>query len=54
MRRYFRGKTASELKNSNNEDKLKMEIRNGINDKILSNSKIRDISFDQFDIIEQN
>lgn len=54
LRRYFRGKTAAELKNSNNEDKLKMEIRNGINDKILSNSKIRDISFDQLDIIEQN
>ena len=54
LRRYFRGKSASELKNSNNEDKLKMEIRNGINDLILSNSKIRDISFDQLDVIEQN
>lgn len=54
LRRYFRGKTAAELKNSNNEDKLKMEIRNGINDKVLSGSKIRDISFDQLDVIEQN
>ncbi|MCQ2591482.1 MAG: flagellar basal body-associated FliL family protein [Treponema sp.] len=54
LRRYFRGKTAAELKNSNNEDKLKMEIRNGINDKVLSNSKIRDVSFDQLDVIEQN
>ena len=54
LRRYFRGKSASELKNSNNEDKLKMEIRNGINDLILSGSKIRDISFDQLDVIEQN
>ena len=31
-----------------------MEIRNGINDLILSGSKIRDISFDQLDVIEQN
>ena len=54
QRRYFRGKTAAELKNSNNEEKLKMEIRNGINDKVLSSSKIRDISFDQLDVIEQN
>ncbi len=54
LRRYFRGKSAAELKNSNNEDKLKMEIRNGINDLILSGSKIRDISFDQLDVIEQN
>ena len=54
LRRYFRGKTAAELKNSNNEEKLKMEIRNGINDKVLSTSKIRDISFDQLDVIEQN
>lgn len=54
LRRYFRGKTAAELKNSNNEEKLKMEIRNGINDKVLSGSKIRDISFDQLDVIEQN
>ena len=54
LRRYFRGKTAAELKNSNNEEKLKMEIRNGINDKVLSSSKIRDISFDQLDVIEQN
>ena len=54
LRKYFRGKTAAELKNSNNEEKLKMEIRNGINDKVLSSSKIRDISFDQLDVIEQN
>ena len=54
MRRYFSGKTAAELKNVDNEDKLKMEIRNGINDKVLSGSKIRDVSFDQKDVIEQN
>ena len=54
LRRYFSGKTAAELKNVDNEDKLKMEIRNGINDKVLSGSKIRDVSFDQKDVIEQN
>ncbi|MBR5401542.1 MAG: flagellar basal body-associated FliL family protein [Treponema sp.] len=54
LRQYFRSKTAAELKNANNEGKLKMEIRNGINDKVLSSSKIRDISFDQLDVIEQN
>jgi len=54
LRKYFRGKTAAELKNANNEDALKIEIRNGINDKILSGSKIRDVSFDQLDVIEQN
>ena len=54
LRRYFRGKTAAELKNPNNDEKLRMEIRNGINDKVLSSSKIRDVSFDQLDVIEQN
>lgn len=54
LRRYFRGKTAAELQNENNKEKLKMEIRNGINDKVLSASKIRDIRFDQLDVIEQN
>lgn len=54
LRKYFRGKTAAELLNSNNEEKLKMEIRNGINDNVLSSSKIRDISFDQLDVIEPN
>lgn len=54
LRVYFRGKTAAELKNVNNEEKFKIEIRNGINDKILSKSKIRSISFDQLDVVEQN
>ena len=52
LRRYFRGKTKAELSNPNNEDKLKMEIRNGINDKVLSSSKVRDIQFEQLDVIE--
>ncbi|MCQ2575493.1 MAG: flagellar basal body-associated FliL family protein [Treponema sp.] len=54
LRQYFRSKSSVDLRNPNNEDRLKMEIRNGINDKVLSNSKIREISFDQLDVIEQN
>lgn len=52
LRRYFRGKTKAELSKPNNQDQLKMEIRNGINDKILSSSKVRDIQFEQLDVIE--
>lgn len=54
LRRYFSGKTASELKNVNNEENLKNEIKNGINDKILSSSRIRNVVFEQKDVIEQN
>lgn len=54
LRRYFSGKTASELRNTNNEDALANEIKNGINDKILSSSRIRDVKFLQKDVIEQN
>lgn len=54
LRRYFNGKTASELRNANNEDALENEIKNGINDKILSSSRIRDVVFLQKDVIEQN
>ena len=54
LRRYFRSKTAAELKNANNEEKLRIEIKNLINDKVLSSSKIRNISFDQLDVIDPN
>ena len=36
-----------------NEQKLKIELRNAINDEILSSSKIKDVSFQQLDVIEQ-
>ena len=49
LRRYFSGKTAAELRNTNNEDALENEIKNGINDKILSSSRIRDVVFQQKD-----
>lgn len=52
LRRYFTEKTIEELK-PNNEDRLKIELRNAINDEILSNSKIRDVSFQQLDVVEQ-
>lgn len=52
LRRYFRQKTIAELK-PQNEAKLKIELRNAINDEILSNSKIRDVSIQQLDVIEQ-
>ena len=54
LRRYFSGKTAAELRNTNNEDALENEIKNGINDKILSSSRIRDVVFQQKDVIQQN
>ena len=52
LRRYFTEKTIAELK-PQNEQKLKIELRNAINDEILSTSKIRDISFQQLDVLEQ-
>jgi flagellar FliL protein len=52
LRRYFTEKTVEEL-GPRNEEKLRIEIRNYINDDILSNSKIRDIKFLQLDVVEQ-
>jgi len=52
LRRFFTEKTASELK-PQNEDKLRIEIRNTINDDILSTSKIKDVRFLSLDVIEQ-
>ena len=54
LRKYFRSKSASELKVAENEAKFKIEIKNGINETVLSSSKIRSISFDQLDVFEQN
>ncbi|MBQ9238547.1 MAG: flagellar basal body protein FliL [Treponema sp.] len=52
LRHYFAGKTAAELR-PQNEERLKIEIRNAINDEILSSSKIRDVALLQLDVIEQ-
>ena len=53
LRRYFTQKTAAELK-PQNEENLKIEIRNAINDTILSSSKIKDVRFMQMDVIQSN
>lgn len=50
LRSFFNRKTVAELKN---EEKIKIEIRNAINDNILSKSKIRDVRFTQYEIVEQ-
>ncbi|MCR5401779.1 MAG: flagellar basal body-associated FliL family protein [Treponema sp.] len=52
LRRYFTEKTIQQLK-PQNEQKIKIELRNAINDEILSSSKIKDISFLQLDVLEQ-
>ena len=51
LRRYFTQKTAEELA-PQNEENLKIEIRNAINDSILSSSKIKDVRFMQLDVIK--
>ena len=54
LRRYLNGKSASDLRNASNEETLANEIKNGINDKILSSSRIRKVEFMQKDVIVQN
>ena len=49
LRSYFQNKTVAELKQ---EEKIKIEVRNEINNNILSKSKIRSVIFTQYDIIE--
>lgn len=49
LRHFFMGKTSAEL-SPKNEDNLGMEIRNGINDFILSSSKIRAVDIKSLDI----
>lgn len=51
LRRYFNGKTSSEIININNEDVLENEIKNGLNDNVLSSGRIRDVVFQQKDIL---
>lgn len=51
LRRYFTAKSMLELK-PQNEGNLKIELRNAINDEILSNGKIHDVMFSKLDILE--
>jgi Flagellar basal body-associated protein len=48
LRSYFQHKTGPELRN---EEKIKIEIRNSINDNILSGSKIKDVKFIRYEIV---
>ena len=52
LTQYFTQKTSEDLR-PQNEENLKIEILNGINDSILSSSKIKDVRFMQFDVIKQ-
>lgn len=54
LRRFFSGKKASDLRDIKKEDELENEIKNGINDKILSSGRIRDVVFQQKDVIGGN
>lgn len=51
LRNFFTRKTAEEL-GPQNEENLKLEIRTGINDTILSSSRIKDVRFMTLDVIQ--
>ncbi len=50
LRSFFSRRTASELRR---EEKIKIEIRNEINDNILANTKIKGVRFTRYDVVEQ-
>jgi flagellar FliL protein len=52
VRRYFANKLAEDLK-PENEEKLKQEIKEQINKRLLENARIRDITFTKLDVMEQ-
>jgi flagellar FliL protein len=52
LRRYFSERTVEDLK-PQNEEILRQQIRDQINDDILSNSRIRDVRFTTKDVVEQ-
>ncbi len=52
LRRFFSEKTYEELK-PQNEEILRQQIRDQINDDILSNSRIRDVRFTKKDVVQQ-
>ena len=51
LRKYFSSKRIADLK-PHNEDMLKLEIKNDIND-ILTSSSIKDVRFLKFEVVEQ-
>ena len=50
LRSYFQSKTVAELKQ---EEKIKIEIRNEMNDNVLTRNKIKDVLFTKYEIVEQ-
>lgn len=52
LRRFFSEQTVEELK-PQNEELLRQQIRDQINDDILSNSRIRDVRFTGKDVVQQ-
>lgn len=50
LRSYFQSKTVAELKQ---EEKIKIEIRNEMNDNVLTRNKIKDVRFTKYEIVEQ-
>lgn len=52
LRRFFSEKTYEELR-PQNEEVLRQQIRDQINDDILSNSRIRDVRFTKKDVVQQ-
>jgi flagellar FliL protein len=51
VRRYFAGKYADELK-PENEERLKLEIKETLNKRYLETARVRDITFTKFDVME--
>ena len=49
LRSYFQSKTVQELRQ---EEKIKIEIRNKMNDNVLTKTKIKDVRFTKYEIIE--
>lgn len=52
LRRFFSMQTIDDLK-PNREEELRINIRNGLNDEILSNARILDVRFTQKDVTVQ-
>lgn len=52
LRSYFKSKNYSELEN--NEEAIKIEIRNLINDNILTKGKVKRVMLTQYDVILQD
>ena len=50
LRSYFQSKTVAELRQ---EEKIKIEIRNEMNDHVLTRNKIKDVRFTKYEIVEQ-